>query len=228
MNSSVLLTLGLIASSSSLLSASLTQTFSHSTPQQGIPFTDNFTLPSFDISFGTLTAVTLSLANTTIGNVLVYNVSGVPQSFTNATASIPESLTSVGGTLTSSAVAGPLSGTAAPGLNSYSSVAGKSAATLDVNNLANFSTNTVVPLSFSLVSGIASFAGDTSAPGGTLFFGGDATVGSVTTIRYSYDDAPSGAAAEPGTWGLVATSSLAMIYAVRRQIVNPRRAKAGE
>ena len=218
MSRSVLFTLGLIVCASSLFSESLNETFSHSTPQQGIPFTDNFALPSFDMSLGTLTGVTISLANTTVGNVIVYNISAAPQSFTNATASIPELLNSVGGTLTSAAIAGPLSGTAVPGVNSYAGLAGTSSATLNVNNLASFTRGGVVPLQFSLVSGIASFAGDTSAPGGTLFFGGDATVGSVTTILYGYES-PSGAAPEPGTWSLIASSSLVILYAARKRFI---------
>jgi hypothetical protein len=213
----VLLSLGLMASSS-LFSASLTEMFTHTTPQQGIPLTDTFTLPSFDESLGSLTAVTISLANTTIGNVVVYNLSGASQNFTNATASIPESLTSIAGTLTSTISAGPLSGTAAPGVNFYSGLAGKSTATLNAANLGAFTTRGAVPLSFSLLSGVASFAGNTTAPGGTVFFGGDATVGSLTTVSYTYNT-PADVAAEPGTWGLVASSCLAVLFVARKRVL---------
>jgi hypothetical protein len=216
MKSFVLLSLGLMASSP-LFSASLTEMFTHTTPQQGIPFTDTFTLPSFDQSLGSLTAVTISLANTTIGNVVVYNITGASQNFTDATASIPESLTSIAGSLTSTISAGPLSGTAGPGVTFYSGLASKSTSTLRATNLGAFTTSGAVPLSFSLVSGAASFAGNTTAPGGTVFFGGDATVGSLTTVSYTYNT-PADVVAEPGTWGLVASSCLVVLLTARKRI----------
>src|SRR5471032_1067496 len=72
--------------------------FTHTTTTQAVPLTDPFFLPGFNPSLGTLTGVTLQLDTTGTAEVDVINISGGPLPFTNATCSIPVTITGPGPT----------------------------------------------------------------------------------------------------------------------------------
>src|SRR5450432_2948879 len=101
--------------------------FSHTTASAVGPFTDNFTLQDFDPALGTLTGITVDLADTTTGEVDIFNATGAPQNFTNATSSVPLSLTAPAGlTLATTAVAGPISGVVIPGFSAFTGLTASS------------------------------------------------------------------------------------------------------
>jgi len=191
-----------------------------------IPFTDNFSLPKFDVSDGTLTAVSITLAATTSGEVDVFNNTSITQNYTNASAYIPLSVTGPGNTtlsllLTSSGV----NGTVAPfslASTAISPVTGSDTVAL-TNDLSIWegSTGQTIPLSLS-------FAGD-GTYGGTgplqVYFGGDAVGSATATITYTFTN-PGMVAPEPDTILLVAIALgfLALGRPARRKLA-PRRAE---
>src|SRR3954462_12680846 len=90
MNKSVIaLAFSMMAASGSLFGSITTETFSHVTAQQSVPFDDPFTLPAFNTSLGTLISIELKLTNNSYATVEVANFDTVAaHNFTNATASV--------------------------------------------------------------------------------------------------------------------------------------------
>jgi hypothetical protein len=177
--------------------------FSHTTATTATPFSDTFTLSNFNTSLGTLTGVAVTLSYTTTGEVDVFNSTVSPQAFTNATSSVPLTLTAPAGlTSSANAVAGPINGVANPGFNAFTGIPGSG--TLTVNVLpANFLSFEIPPAaltsSFTVAAGTGLFSGN-SVQG--VFFGGSATAGGTTTVTYTYT-VPSSGAPEPATAALM-------------------------
>ncbi len=70
-----------------------TVSFTHTTPLTSGTFTDTFTLPNFPASMGTLTGVTVNVAFTTTGAIDVLGTTSTDRPFTNATSTVPITLT---------------------------------------------------------------------------------------------------------------------------------------
>ncbi|PPQ27066.1 choice-of-anchor E domain-containing protein [Rhodopila globiformis] len=164
-----------------------TESFSHTTPIQTVPFTDNFTLTAFDTSLGTLTGIEITLTTNSTAIVDVLNNTGAAQSFTDATSSVPVTATGPAGVIMSqSLVAGPFNGNAAPGTDPFPGNAANATSSVSVA-AADFATyeatTSGVSLDFSVATGNGSYHG-TAISG--VFFGGSANVGGTTTITYTY------------------------------------------
>ncbi len=155
-----------------------------------ILFSTTFSVPLFNSSLGTLNNVTLSLVSNIVGRIDVFNNLGTPQTFTNAFAAIPVTVTANTHDATSvTAVAISLlpSGTATPGLpiSSFTGIAGTASNSV---NVLPFNFAAYIGLGggnalFTATSTGGSYGG-TSVPG--LFFGGSALAGGSFTVRYDY------------------------------------------
>lgn len=199
-------------SASSLLAG--TVSYSHTTPTQTAPFTDNFTLSDFDPTLGnTLTGITISLSYNTTGEVDIFDNSSLAVVFTNATTSTPLAVNAPGSlTITTNAVAGPVSGTADPKVvTTFPGLTGSGMPSL------------VVPMAdWSLFegTGFATFSLTASGPNASilpppLLVGGNTTVGGITTITYSF--ASTSEIPEPATMGLIGSALLGIgFFALKR------------
>ncbi|MDQ1470363.1 MAG: hypothetical protein QOJ99_1843, partial [Bryobacterales bacterium] len=79
--------IAMFAGSGSLF-ASL-QTWTHVTPQHASQFIDNFVLPAFDTTLGTLTSIQITLTANSTANVKVFNFNAAARTFSDASASFP-------------------------------------------------------------------------------------------------------------------------------------------
>ena len=189
-----------------------TETFTHDIAQTATPFTDTFTLPAFDPALGTLTGVEVSRDWSGAAGVSIYNATGVTQTFTNATASNPVSvsitLSGLTWTGTDTLTAAVASGTLAPGVNNFpglpftSSTLGNPIPPL---SLADFE-GAALTIPFVVTGGTGSYSG-TSVPG--VYFGGSATVGGAVDIEYTY----SKTVPEPATWAMMGLGFAGLAFA---------------
>ena len=155
------------------------------------PFSTTFSVPLFDSHLGTLSSVTLSLVSNIVGRIDVFNNLSTTQSFTNAFATIPVTVTSHTPDATSvTAVAISLvpSGTATPGfpITSFTGIASTASNAVHVSP-ADFAAYVGLGSGsalFTAASNGGSYGG-TSLPG--LFFGGSAVADGNFTVRYDYD-----------------------------------------
>jgi hypothetical protein len=160
---------------------------------------ENLALSDFDPSLGILTGVTISLASNDYIKSEVINVTSSSQNYSDATATLPVTVTALGGlTTTANGVAGPFSGSV-PG--SLGAIAIVSAGTISetVNTSAS-----VAPGDFVLYEGAAQtfdvnvlvsdgiYSGS-SAGDSVAFFGSGSSYGTVG-VTYDYSPIP-----EPGT-----------------------------
>jgi uncharacterized protein (TIGR03382 family) len=195
----------------------ITQTFTVPTGTV-VPFNQNFTFNLFDTTLGTLDQVTLSLSTSITAEVDVFNSLATPQAYTNATASIPVTVTAPDSvTETATGIAGPVSGTANPGFNAVTGLP------------ANANTSQMIPMGdWGFYEGIGPQTGNlnASSTSGTysgnanpgVFFGGSATAGATITITYLYQ--PAGTIPEPGATTFLAAGvlgSLGMVLRRRRK-----------
>jgi len=195
------LTLAQSASAASL-------TFFHDTAPMAAPNTDYFTLRQFDTSLGTLDSIVLDVTGSATASIMVFNSNTGVEAFTAATASLPFTVTGPGPTIViSMAVAGPLAGTAAIGINNFG------------GNIATFSNSTAVaPANYSLYEGagssLGSFSAVTSAgnyagsANSGVLFGGSATIGGRSSITYTYT--PLAATPEVGSMLLLGSALLGL------------------
>jgi hypothetical protein len=149
------------------------------------PFSQNFTFQDFNTSFATLNSVTLSVTGSLLSNVDVFNANGTPTAYSGVTSSIHES--AVGPDhlpesfllITSPA----LSGTAAPGDNLLTNLAGTKTGVLNIP-VADFSFYSHAGGGTGTLTG----AGNTLAFNGTatpgLTFTGTGTAGEIITLTY--------------------------------------------
>ena len=192
----------------SVSASAATVSFSHTSATAAAPFTDVFTLQKFDTTLGTLTGILINFATSTTAEVDVFNSTGVSQTFTNATATIPLTLTGPATSVTVSPSAGPVNGTANPGFNAFTGITSSPApsntnvpsGSFSLYSGPGFSTN-----SFSVAAGAGTFSGN-AVPG--VFFGGSATAGAVSSITYTYS-APTGTP-EPATMGLLGSALIGL------------------
>jgi len=183
-----------------------------------VPFSQNFTFNLFDSTVGVLDQVTLALSTSITAEVDVFNSLASPQAFTNATASIPVTVTAPDSvTETATGVAGPVNGTAAPGFNAFPGLPAS----------ANTSQN-ILMADWGFYEGVGPMTGvlNAASTSGTysgnanpgVFFGGSAVAGATITITYFYQ--PAGSIPEPGATTFLAAGvlgSLGMVLRRRRK-----------
>lgn len=183
---------------------------------QANPFTVNFTLNMFDTNLGTLTGINLYTMTDVTGNISIYNTTGSPQTFTNAFAAVPITVTppSPASAVTTTATANVASGNVGAGNGPY---------TFNGITASSFQNTAIAPANFSLFEvsggGLVSFSasagagtyGGTALPG--VFFGGTSNAGGEVTIDYTYTPAP---VPLPGAMLLFAPG-LAGLAAIRRK-----------
>lgn len=190
---------------------------SHSTSfaAQPTPFSTSFLVPQFDSSLGTLNGIMLTLATHIVGEINVYNLGATARPFTNAYAQIPVTVTTPGGaSITVTTTATRATGSAAPGLNTYSGIDSSASTLLSLvpADFAPYLGNGSSTLLFSLASGDGTYGG-TSAPG--LLFGGAALVDGVFSVGYDYD--PVAAVPVPAAAWLLGSGLLSLGAACRRR-----------
>ena len=192
-----------------------TLTFTHTIPATTVPFTDSFTLSSFSTALGTLTGIEILLDDTTSATVDIYNLNSTPAAFTDASASVPLTITGpAGASLTDIVTAGPISGVADPGLNTFTGASGNSTVTetLTSGDFAAYETATPQSLTFGAVAGNGTYTG---TAGFGVLFGGSATAGGTVEVEYTYT--PLSAAPEPASWALMMIGFGAMGGVLRRR-----------
>jgi hypothetical protein len=204
--------------------ADTVETFSHTTPTQSVPFMDTFLLDGFNTSLGTLDGITITLDATGTAEVDVFNAVGSPESFTGAKATLPISLTGPAGVTTAVVLsAGPLSGIAAVGFNTFPGLPDSVTSSVSVLP-ADFVSYEGLGLIVSVIinagngtSGLGTYTGS-SVPG--VFFGGSSTAGAVTTVSYAYDPSTT-TIPEPATMSLLGGALLGISFFLKR-FVTPR------
>jgi hypothetical protein len=193
----------------------IVQTFT--IPTAPVPINDTFTFNTFQGSLGILGNVTLTLSTSITAEVDIFNSSGVNQAFTGATATIPVTLSAPGPTVVNAtAIAGPLSGTAAPGSNDFTGLVSNASTTVNVP-MIDWGLYEDPPASATATLTATSTTGTYSGSGapGVLFFGGNATVGGTITLTYFYQ--PAGTIPEPGTTTFLAAGVLGSLGMVIRR-----------
>lgn len=184
---------------------SFTHTTGNTTPAAAlaIPFTDTFTVQGFDTTLGTLTGVSVTLSSgiTVIAQVTDI-AAGTTDSFTNALATLPVSLTGPGSvSIIQSLSTGPFSGTV------------KGGSTVNAGSSTQTFTSTDTVTNFVPYNGAASVSltfasGDVQASGngvpGQDFFGGDGNASGTVTVAYTYTAAlPPTDVPEPASMALL-------------------------
>jgi hypothetical protein len=203
-----------LAMGSSASAQTIVQTFTVGPPAVSVPFSNSFTFNKFNTALGVLGSVTLNLNANVTAEVDVFNTGGTASAFTNATATIPLTLTAPDTVITGNAVAGPISGTANPGANAFPGLPANINQTTNIASLffpdyegAGMGTGTLTA---------ASSAGTYSGTGNSnLLFGGNASVTETITLTYNYQSA--GTVPEPGTVTFLAAGVLGSLGMVIRR-----------
>jgi len=164
----------------------ITQTFS--SPPTPVAWSTTYDANQFNPSLGTLTSVEIEVSSNIVASVEVYNLSGSPQSFTNATASIPITLTGPASlsSLSAIGVTAGQAGSADPGLNTFPGVpttASTSTTLTSSGALAPYIGTGVSTLVFDFNAGDGTYSG--AAVSG-VFFGGSATANATVDVIYTY------------------------------------------
>jgi hypothetical protein len=194
-----LLSVSAISLAASRAADAATINFSYSFgPSSASSVTDNFGLQLFDPSLGNLTGVGITLSTTIAGLVKILNFTGSPQSFTNASSSVPVTVTGPAGTTTgATATAFVASGTVGttgtlqqpgsaidfPGLTATQSNTVQVAA----SNFAAYEGIGTTLATFAVLQSAGTYSGSTGAPPFGVFFGGGATVSGMVRVNYTYD-----------------------------------------
>jgi hypothetical protein len=172
-----------------------------------LPTSASFTLPEFNPALGTLESISIKFALSYQGEVDIYNFSGSTQT-ASASSTVPLNFTA------------PSSG--APSVNAAYSVTGVSLTSTPASNAflgpvlsttlsfnptsPNFAAYEGVGSSdYSLGYGDGTYSGTSTAPGGTVFFGGDANSSGTASVVYTFAPAP-----EPTTLALLGSGLLAI------------------
>ena len=181
-----LLGLSVVAALAAMPARAAVISFSHTSTTHAAPFTDNFTLGSFDSNLGVLQSIEIIATSSATADVGIFNATASSLSFTNAQATIPVTITTPLSVVNQTLTAGPFSGNAAPGTNDFPGITGS--ATYDVlvaaGNFSLFEVPGGSNQSYSVVVGTGNYSGNSSFG---LFFGGSATAGGTTQIIYTYN-----------------------------------------
>jgi hypothetical protein len=207
---------GLLALSGNVF-ADLSETFTHITPVEVVPFTDDFTLTSFNTALGTLKSITIDLSSTGFASVQIANLTGKVQAFSNATASLPLVATGPDGvTVFTTTAAGPFSGTVGAALGPYvfsgPSVTSSSSISVAPGLFSTYETVGPVNLQFSTASQGGTFGGSGNE---FVFFGGSGDLSAVTSVTYTYAPTP-----EPAFLGVLSLGLGGVVLFRRRKLKN--------
>lgn len=161
----------------------ITQTFTQAST--AVPYTYNFSANQFNTSDGTLNSVVITIGSNVVGEVDVFNSSGSAESFTNATASVPVTLTGPAGLDVSTTATTPaISGTANPGPNAFpGQMTTVSESTTLSSGFSDYIGTGTISQQFSFNAGSGTFAGSGS---NTVFFSGSASADATITIVYNF------------------------------------------
>ena len=162
---------------------SLTQTFTHAS--EAVPYTYDFSANQFNPAQGTLNSVTITVSSVIGASVSVFNTSGSPEASTNATASVPVTLSGPSGVnLMVTATTPAISGTANPGDNNFpaSTITASIATTLS-SGFGDYVGTGVDNLSFTFGAGDGTYSGSGDS---SLFFGGSAAADATITVTYNF------------------------------------------
>jgi len=196
----------------------ITQTFT--SPAATVPYTVTFMANQFNMPGQTLNSVEIEVTSTINGTVSVINISNFAQTFSNATSSVPVTLTgpaglALGVTATTSGQSGSIGAAPAGGFTQETlpgnSVTASVSTTLVPPNLTPYIGSGVADLAFTFSAGSGTSSGSSSA-NGFVFFGGSATADSSVTIVYNFSAA---AVPEPASMGLLGIG-MAGFFAFRR------------
>ena len=183
-------------------------------PTLDVNSTASLAFKEFDPSLGNLTDIQLKLVSNDEVESLVYNFSKRSGSFTEATATLPVTVTAPGGlSTTMTLVAGPASGSVPAGSLVVAAI--KTGAITSETHVqpSDFSLYTGTGLhsfDISVMQGVGTYSGSSGA---LLYFGGNASSYGTFELTYTYSAVP-----EPGNVcaGLVALS-LGLISVFRRK-----------
>jgi len=196
----------------------ITQTFT--SPAATVPYTVTFMANQFNMPGATLTSVEIEVASTITGVVQVINISNFAQTYSNATSSVPVSLSgpaglALGVTATTSGQSGTIAAAPAGGFTEKTldgnSVTGSVSTTLVPPNLTPYIGSGVDSLPFTFTAGSGTYGGSSSA-NGSVFFGGSATASASVTLVYNFTAA---AVPEPASMGMLGIG-MAGFFAFRR------------
>ena len=166
-----------------------------------------------------LTNVGLSLTWKSAGTVQIFNLSNQDIPFENATANVAMNLSLGGTTVAAPGVAGPTSGTALPGLNTFSGLTGGGTAGNPAANLSAFEalSGGLVGIVGDVTNLAQSFSGSV-VPGNPpdLFFGGNSQTGGILKVTYTYDTVKA-PIPEPASLVLMSSSFLVLGLLLRKQ-----------
>lgn len=201
----ILASLGLL----SVQAEAATISYSHTIAPKTVNYSEDFFLSKFDTNLGTLTGITLSALVEGQTEIDIFNATSSNQSFQNATAVVPFSVTTPIDTLSASGSVSVVDGTAVLGMNKFVGLPLNFFQSLEIS-AANF--DSYQGAGGGLFSLMAS--GSRGQYSGTsvsnVFFGGSATVGSTVTIAYTYS------VPEPITW-LGGVTAIALGAAFKRR-----------
>ena len=181
-----------------------------------LPTTASFSLPEFNPALGTLQAVHVEFALQYQGEVDIVNISGSPQSFTNATSSVPINITAPSPgvpSLTASMSVSSGSLVSSPPLNEFPGSVLNTTIPFDVLPADLGSYEGAGNNSYMLAYGAGNYMGSTGAPGGTVFFGGDANSLGTASVLYTFAPTP-----EPSTLALLGLGAMAFGAIARRRM----------
>jgi hypothetical protein len=173
---------------------SSTQTFT--APSTEVPFSVTFLADQFNMPGCTLTSVNITVTSDIVGSVNVINTSASAQTFSNATSSVPVTLTGpdslgLNVTATTSGQSGSIAGRpGGPGTFTEVDLPGNTVTasvgtTLTGSSLTPYIGTGTKDLMFTFGAGSGTFGGSSSA-NGQVFFGGSATADATVTITYTW------------------------------------------
>jgi hypothetical protein len=173
---------------------------------------ENLSIDKFDPSLGVLTGVNITLYSYDTASAEVYNFAGIRASYAGATATVPITVTALGGTAsTASATAGLFAGVSTGrGMivaGSSPVIALRSASQVDAGDFGFYEGVGVVPFTVSVESTAGSYSGSSGA---MLFFGGNGFSRGTVEIDYTYTATP-----EPGTMAAISYCGLGFARRLR-------------
>jgi hypothetical protein len=199
----------------------ITQTFTN--PSTTVPYNVTFAANSFnhyEPSSATLTSVEILVTSLITGKVQVINISPSAQTFSNATGSVPVSITGPNSlglsvTATTPGQSGNIAAAPAGGFTeetlSGSTVTASVGTTLTGSAVDPYLGTGTNDLSFVFTAGAGTFGGSSSA-NGFVFFGGSATASATVQLVYNFTTA---AIPEPNSMSLLGIG-MAGFFAFRR------------